>query len=54
MAGSKIKIEVSAPTFFANVKRLTVEENRGTGRLYFIDKSGRIVAVGRPIEEARQ
>lgn len=45
-----VRIEVATPTFFANVKNLTVEENRGTGRTYFLDKKGRIVAVARPVE----
>lgn len=50
---SAVRIEVATPAFFADVKKLTVEENRGTGRTYFLDKKGRIVAVARPAEEAQ-
>jgi hypothetical protein len=43
-----VRIELADPEFFsANPKKLRVEDNPGTGRIYFILK-GRIVAVGKP------
>lgn len=50
---SPIKIEIADPEFFSMPpKKLTVEENPGTGRTYFL-KAGRIVAVGISTQEQR-
>ena len=41
------RLEVAAPEFFATpFKKLAVEENAGTGRVYIL-KGGRIVAVAK-------
>lgn len=46
-----IKLVITTPEFFAAApKKMTVEENAGAGRTYFL-KDGRIVAVG---EEVRR
>jgi hypothetical protein len=45
-----VKLEVAAPEFFATPpKKLAVEENAGTGRVYVL-KGGRIVAIAKPAE----
>lgn len=46
-----MKIEVALPDFFkADPKKLTVETPANTGRIYFLDKKGRLLAVARPLE----
>ena len=47
---TKIKFVITTPEFFAaDPKKLVVEENHGTGRTYFLDRKGRILAVGQPV-----
>lgn len=44
-SGANVRIEVASSEFFATpLKKLTVEENEGTGRTYVL-KGDRIVAV---------
>lgn len=44
-----VRLEIVTPEFFATpLKKLSVED--GPGRIYFVNKSGRIVAVGKPKE----
>lgn len=45
----KIRLVITTPEFFAaSPKKLAVEENAGTGRVYFLLR-GRIVAVAVPL-----
>lgn len=47
-----IKLIIKSPEFFSTPpKKITVEENAGTGRTYFL-RGDRILAVGLPIEES--
>lgn len=47
MSAQPLRIVIQAPAFFAiDPKKLRVEETEFTGRVYFIDKKDRIVAVG--------
>lgn len=51
MAPIALKLEMASPAFFATpLTKLTVEENRGTGRTYILDKRGRVLAVAKPKE----
>jgi hypothetical protein len=48
--GRPVRLEVASPDFFATpLKKLTVEQNAGTGRTYVL-KGGRIVAVAKSAE----
>jgi hypothetical protein len=48
-----VRLILAAPEFFAaNPKKLTVEDNDGTGRIYFL-KRDRILAVAIPTEGER-
>lgn len=48
-----LRLIIKTPEFFATPpKKLTVEENRGCGRTYFLDKRGRILAVAVPAQES--
>lgn len=48
---SHLRLELADPVFFATpLKKLTLEENAGTGRTYIM-KGDRIVAVAKPREE---
>lgn len=50
MTPASVKIEVRTPDFFRlPPKKITVEEEPATGRVYFIH-ADRIVAVGRPTQ----
>lgn len=42
------KIEFAAPEFFQNPEKAKMEENAGTGRIYFL-LGARIVAVARRV-----
>lgn len=50
----QVKLEVADRDFYReNPKRLVVEDNAGTGRTYFLDRRGRLLAVAVPLEDAR-
>ena len=47
-----IRMEVISADFWdISPRKMTVEENAGTGRTYFLDKRGRLLAVGKPKED---
>lgn len=39
---------ITTPAFFTDYSKLSIEETPNTGRTYFLDRKGRIVAVAAP------
>lgn len=48
---AKMKMVITSTAFFTNYDKLSIEEKSNTGRTYFLDRKGRIVAVGAPAGE---